>query len=66
MKEPRECLEAALSAVQISALDDAGVGEYLEGVLGDADAEDDDLSATIAPMLVDVGAAEDEEAADKL
>ena len=62
----RECLASALTEAALQALDEAGVAEYIEGCLDDEDAEDEDLSATIAPMLVDVGAADDDEAAEKL
>ena len=69
MTTPRAALEAALGAEGVATLDDAGVGDYIEGLLGDADTSgdgDDDLLASIAPLLVDVGVAADEEAAEPL
>ena len=69
MATPRAALEATLGADGVATLDDAGVGDYIEGLLGDADTSgdgDDDLLASIAPLLVDVGVAADEEAAEPL
>jgi ATP-binding cassette subfamily F protein 3 len=62
----RAALEAALSASALQALDEAGVADYLAGILDDADAEESDLADTIAPMLLDVGAAGDDDEAAAL
>ena len=59
----RAALEKTLGAARVGQLEEAGVLEYIEGVLDDDDNDDDEIQEAIAPMLVDTGVAEDEDAA---
>ena len=60
-----DALTAALGAAQISTLEEAGVLEYIAGVL-DPTESDDDLREIIAPLLLDAAVAEDDDGAAAL
>ncbi len=54
-------LALGLGESGVAALHEAGVFEYVSGILDDAaDEEDAELVATIAPLLADTNAAADE------
>lgn len=60
-------LDAVLGAERVAKLAEAGVDEYITGMLDDGAGEDEaDLSATLGPLLLDTGVAEDEAAAGTL
>lgn len=63
---PRDALASALSVDALAKLDEAGVAEYIEGTLDDAELDMDDLKGTVAPLLIDTEAATSEEEADAL
>ena len=60
-----DALTAALGATHISTLEEAGVLEYIAGVL-DPTESDDDLREIIAPLLLDAAVAEDDDGAAAL
>ena len=60
-----DALTSALGAAQISTLEEAGVLEYIAGVL-DPTESDDDLREIIAPLLLDAAVAEDDDGAAAL
>ena len=67
MTAARDAMTAGLGAAGVTTLDDAGVGDYIEGMLADAEDEtDEDLAASIGPLLVDTGVAADDDAAQLL
>ena len=60
-------LTDVLGAERVAVLAEAGVVEYITGMLDDGAGEDEaDLSATLGPLLLDTGVAEDEAAAGTL
>jgi len=68
MPTPREALLATLGEAGVATLDEAGVGEYIEELLADASSgeADEDVAGAVGPLLVDVGVAADEAAAEPL
>ena len=60
-----DALTSALGAAHISTLEEAGVLEYIAGVL-DPTESDDDLREIIAPLLLDAAVAEDDDGAAAL